>query len=490
MKPTLDARFYGGLAAELDERLRGLEVRGIEDPVVEGRTPEGMLLRFAGEPGGLMVSLNRDCPGVFWTRSVAGRRTVRGLAQRLLPRIQGAVVQTIRQPAPDRVLEIQMDGREGRRSLWLEMTGRLGNLILTDSEGIILVVGRAVFAGMSRVRRLEVGLPYVQPPLPPGWAVNRNLAEVGAPLPDSFNDRAERAYLERERELAIRRKRGELGAGVRGRLTRRQRLLERLQAELAEAGQGDQHRTDAEHLAAHLHLVRRGQAELVCERFDGEGPIRVGLDPARSPQENLDLLFKRARKAERSRDVLTRRTAELRAELAALEHALKAVEAAGSWEALLEVERELPPGAAEARPEDEERLPPGVAAFRSSDGLTILVGRTAQGNQSVTFALGRPRDLWLHARDYPGSHVVLRRIGKKEPPARSVLEAAALAAHFSKAAGQLVVDVACCMRYQVRAPRGASPGKVQYSGEKTISVRMQPELLAPLLHRGLDAALA
>src|SRR5438067_760509 len=73
-----------------------------------------------------------------------------------------------------------------------------------------------------------------------------------------------------------------------------------------------------------------------------------------------------------------------------------------------------------------DALPAGVTAFRSSDGLTILVGRTASGNQSVTFDLARPRDLWLHARDYPGSHVVLRRAGKREPPPRSVLEAAAL----------------------------------------------------------------
>ena len=122
-----------------------------------------------------------------------------------------------------------------------------------------------------------------------------------------------------------------------------------------------------------------------------------------------------------------------------------------------------------------------MATYRSSDGWTILVGRNARGNQSVTFELARPRDLWFHARDYPGSHVILKGRGRRPAPPRSVLEAAALAAHFSKASGDTTVDVACCFRYQVRSPRGAAHGRVTYSGEKTVSVRIEGELLATVL---------
>jgi predicted ribosome quality control (RQC) complex YloA/Tae2 family protein len=486
MSQMLDARFYTRLAAELDERLRGLEVRGVEDPVRDGRTPEGLLLRFADQPGGLMVSLDRGCPGVFWSRALAGRRTIRGVAQRLLPRVQGSRVRSVRQPALDRVLVLDLNGPEGVRRLWLEMTGRLGNVVLTDAEGVILVVARAVFAGMSRVRRLEAGLRYVPPPLPPGLSGERADPGIESATPDSFNAAAERAYLEREQELAFRRKRGQLGALLRSRLGRRQRLLERLQAELDQAGQDSRLRAEAEHLAAYLHTVCRGQNELVCVRFDGRGTIRIGLDPARTPQDNLEALFKRARKAERAQQLLSRRTAELRSEIEDLEQSFKSFEKTSDYQCFVAIEAVLPPEPAERGELVEARLPPGVAAFRSTEGMTILVGRSAQGNHSVTFELTRPRDLWLHARDYPGSHVVLRRVGRKEPPARSVLEAAALAAHFSRAAGQLVVDVACCLRYQVKAQKGAAPGKVHYSGEKTISVRMDAELLDPLLNRRLN----
>lgn len=481
----MDALFYKGLAAELDRTLRGLQIRGVEDPVLEGRTPEGLLLRFLGQSGGLMVSLDRDCPGAFWTRSVAGRRTVRGLHQRLLPRLQDAVVLGVRQPAPDRVLAVDLEAPEGRRTLWLEMTGRLGNLVLSDQAGLILVVARAVFPRMSRVRQLEVGGQYVPPPLPKGWAADlgEHAQDAGAV---SFNDQAEAAYQARERALAVGRKRGELGSRLRGRVEKRQRLLRRLEAEHAEAGEGARYRDEGEHLAAHLHELRRGQQELVCPRFDGEGEIRIALDPTRSPAENLERLFKRARKAERARDQVATRGEEIRVELRQFGLWLERIESAG-WEALVQVESELPAQAADDTALETEKLPAGVQAFRSSAGLIVLVGRTAQGNHAVTFELAKPRDLWFHARDYPGSHVVLRRHGKKEPPPSAVLEAAALAAHFSKAAGQGVVDVACCPRHRVRAQKDAGAGKVNYSGEKTLTVRMHAELVEPLLKRRLNA---
>jgi predicted ribosome quality control (RQC) complex YloA/Tae2 family protein len=550
----MDALFYRGLAAELHERLSGRELRGVEDPALDARSPEGLLLRIAGEAGGLFVSLDRDCPGVFPSRAVAGKRTVRGVAQRLVARLRGAQVLGVGQPTVDRVLVLELKGAEGRLELWLEMTGRLGNLVLTDAAGAILVIGRAVLAGMSRMRRLEVGLPYVAAPAPKGedlleadrpgaelpeepaalakrfsgltprtaeallalwqeqglspseglarlaaalrgeeplaplclgpesWtAAPASLAPAGAP---TFCEAAERAWLQREASLAAGRKRGALAGRIRAQLAQRERLLARLRAELAEAERGELLRVQAEHLAAHLHSVRRGQSELRVVRFDTGEELVVPLSPAQGPAENLDALFRRARKAERTRAVVQRRCDELAPEVLELRKLHSEAEAASGYAALAAIEQRLPP---EPLPEELEqrRLPSGVSGYRSSDGLAILVGRTAAGNQTVTFQMARPRDLWFHTRDFPGSHVVLRRSGKREPPPRAVLEAAALAAHFSKAAAQLVVDVACCMRYQVRSPKGAPVGKVQYSGEKTLSVRMEPALLEPLLQRRL-----
>src|SRR5207247_1621287 len=76
---------------------------------------------------------------------------------------------------------------------------------------------------------------------------------------------------------------------------------------------------------------------------------------------------------------------------------------------------------------------PGTRRYLSSDGYEILVGRAARDNDQLTFRVARPHDLWLHAGDYPGSHVIVRNSSRREIPHRTVIEAAQLAARFSQA---------------------------------------------------------
>jgi predicted ribosome quality control (RQC) complex YloA/Tae2 family protein len=114
----------------------------------------------------------------------------------------------------------------------------------------------------------------------------------------------------------------------------------------------------------------------------------------------------------------------------------------------------------------------GVRVFTSSDGVQILAGRSGKENHRLTFRLATPDDFWFHALGRPGAHVVARNEERAARPPRATLEeAAAVAAWFSDAAKDELVDVQWTRRKYVRKPRGAKPGTVILKKFETVRVR-------------------
>jgi len=112
----------------------------------------------------------------------------------------------------------------------------------------------------------------------------------------------------------------------------------------------------------------------------------------------------------------------------------------------------------------------GARVFKSSDGYEILVGKKAKDNDHLTFRVARSLDLWLHAADYPGSHVVVKNPNRKDVPHQTLLEAAQLAAFYSDAREQIKAAVNYTQKKFVNKPRGAAPGLVRLATFKTILV--------------------
>ncbi|HEX2268678.1 MAG TPA: NFACT RNA binding domain-containing protein, partial [Pyrinomonadaceae bacterium] len=113
---------------------------------------------------------------------------------------------------------------------------------------------------------------------------------------------------------------------------------------------------------------------------------------------------------------------------------------------------------------------PGVRRYLSTDGYEILVGRTARDNDTLTFRIAHPNDLWMHAGDYPGSHVVVRNPTRKEIPHRTIIEAAQLAGKFSQASEDAKVVIHYTERKFLSKPKGAAPGLVRLSRFRSITV--------------------
>lgn len=269
---------------------------------------------------------------------------------------------------------------------------------------------------------------------------------------------------------------------------RLQRRLEALAEDIARADQAPPLRTRATLLLAQERQLKRGQTsvELIDYTVDPPAPLVVTLDPARTIKEQLEAWFKQARRFERgaafarerartTQEELERLT-QLRAQIAdadpdALDQIAQAARALGV-KGITQVSRSTAPTRVRRKPYRE---------FHGYKDRAILVGKGAADNDLLTREHARPHDLWLHARDVTGAHVVVPLERNETCPDELLLDAAHLAAHFSDARGETQVDVSYVGKRYVRKPKGAAPGLVQLEREKVLPLRLEPSRLARLL---------
>jgi predicted ribosome quality control (RQC) complex YloA/Tae2 family protein len=335
-------------------------------------------------------------------------------------------------------------------------------------------------------RRLAPGQPWTPPAAPRGerTAGPRFDPVAGADFPWSLAVERRYATVEAERLLLEARRR--LREPLRAALARSRRALEKLAEEAARVPAAEADRRAGDLLKANLGAVARGASGVTLTEWTADGPVevRVGLDPALTPRQNMERAYRRFKRIVESAARVEARIGEVRARLEAVGALLARLDAAPLVE-LPAVEREARRLAAGPRPAPRPRRRSQAPAlpyrtFRSAAGLALLVGRGAAENDQLTRRVARGNDLWLHARGQAGAHVVIR-LGGREADQESLLDAAHLAVHFSDARGEPQVEVACTRAKHVRKGRGAAPGAVTYSQERMLHLRAEPARLARLL---------
>lgn len=271
--------------------------------------------------------------------------------------------------------------------------------------------------------------------------------------------------------------------------SQRQRVLKRqesLRTQQAMADQADDLRTRGEMLLAYAAGVTPGQSSLIADMGEGQPTLHITLDPRLTAVENAQKYFKRyvqARDAARSLPALLQRVTLDLAYLDQLELDLALAETASDIRGVTDELGELNgPKPVEEKPSkgrsgqkdkrSTDRRPPPLSVV-AADGTTILIGRNARQNDTLTFELASPLDTWLHARGVPGSHVIIRS-GGRPVSAATLHQAAALAAAYSAARASTTVIVAYTQRRHVRRIKGGGPGLVTVSNEQTIQVRPAP----------------
>lgn len=236
---------------------------------------------------------------------------------------------------------------------------------------------------------------------------------------------------------------------------RLKRRIEKLRVEIDAIPESESLRAQADALASVLWTIKPGQTEVdlsLSRENSSSGGVKAArfrLDPALSPGENLNAVYQKLKKIEKKKSALAKRIVDSQKELE-----------------LGELVHENSKGR-ESR--QKGKLIP-YARYVSSDGWSVLRGKNSKENDRL-LKEAKPWDLWFHARDVPGAHVLLIKPGKDSNPSpRTIVEAAGLAALYSRAAKENSVDVMMVEAARVKKPKGASPGRVVVSGEKTVRV--------------------
>ncbi len=488
---TLSMAEIQSVVADLKPRLEGGHLERIDQP--DGHR---LVLRIRNGPARywLLVCVHPRFSRLhlLTARPEEGRPAV-GFCNVLRQHLTGGPVVSIRQAPGDRVVYIESGERDRlmqqhKVTLVAELVGVASNLVLVDENNRVL---EALNRERSPRRTLAPGQPYV-PLTPPGSVpdaarVDRfaGAADPGDPLALSRAIQTHYARLETEDALAT--ARSNLVGEFEAELRRRRRRLRNVERALKHSEQAEAIRRRGELLKIALPQVKRGQRQVeVQDFFDPDAPmVTIELDPRVPPEENLQRIFERYKKARDGRETLAARLEQTQRDVTALSKLLAEAEAAATVEALSDLrdraKRErllLPPPS--ARPAGAKAAA-GPRSFVSADGLEILVARSARQNTALTFSIARGNDCWLHVLGWPGPHVVVRRPRDAEVPQETLLDAAHLAVHFSKIRGADYGEVVYTQRKNVSRLKGAPEGTVSYSSARTLRVRMEPERIERLL---------
>jgi len=520
----LEGVFLSAVADFLDRRLRGRRCSG-------ARVALGDTLSLALGGDVLLLCARPGTPSL----ELAGQGRGESLPQAAVwdDHLEGAVLESIGQKGLDRVLVLRFSAPSpyspSGTSVFFEAAGRNANAVLVrSSDDRILACLRQVTPRQSRYRRISPGEVYVPPP-PSGaplaeWTAPgirdaldaaRTPADVytllegvgpstafslleesrmsGRPLPDIVADLAEAlanrrfepwagtrgplpvrlgegsaiedllAYARRGREDAP----GDsllegFVAKVGARISESRRRTERLRQAIEGSVPPSVYRNWGSLLLARAGGSSPGCTEALVEGWEGED-VRIPLRPLKTWKDNAERYFRKARNAEFELDNLRRLLSQEEERIRKMTEALEQAKDKG----IVDTALAPPPG---RRPQEKT----GPMQKLLAPGWRCWIGRNAKENDEVTFRIGRRGDIWLHARGLSGAHVVLRcEGGHSSPPAAVLEQAAALAAQHAKPASE-VMPVDYTMVQHVRKARGAGPGEVLYTREKTLFIRLGP----------------
>ena len=240
--------------------------------------------------------------------------------------------------------------------------------------------------------------------------------------------------------------------------------------------QKDLWKKKGELLTANIYAVPQGVTTFkTIDYYEESMPeIEIAIDPAKTPAENAQKYFAKYNKAKRTLAALEIQEKQNNEELAYLESVLNALENAKEDADLSEIRTELAESGFIRRQAQKKGQPKPKRAkplrYISSDGYEILVGKSNLQNDELTLRTAEPTDLWMHTKDIPGSHVIIRTNGQSELPEATMEEAANLAAFYSKAKNSSMVPVDYTQRKNIKKPNGAKPGMVIYLTNKTIYI--------------------
>ncbi|EOB33813.1 adherence and virulence protein A [Streptococcus mitis 13/39] len=308
-------------------------------------------------------------------------------------------------------------------------------------------------------------------PVPFANQVGEPFASLSDLLDTYYKDKAERDRVKQQASELIRR--------VENELQKNRHKLKKQEKELLATDNAEEFRQKGELLTTFLHQVPNDQDQVVLDNYYTNQPITIALDKALTPNQNAQRYFKRYQKLKEAVKYLTDLIEETKATILYLESVETVLNQAG-LEEIAEIREELiQTGFIRRRQREKIQKRKKPEQYLASDGKTIIyVGRNNLQNEELTFKMARKEELWFHAKDIPGSHVVIS--GNLDPSDEVKTDAAELAAYFSQGRLSNLVQVDMIEVKKLNKPTGGKPGFVTYTGQKTLRVTPDPEKIASM----------
>ena len=272
---------------------------------------------------------------------------------------------------------------------------------------------------------------------------------------------------------------------VKTELSRAENKLDILKEELRQAENAEDYKIRGDNLMTYAHLFQDHEdASLTVDDIYSEtgGKITLKLDQRLTLSQNMQAFYHKYDKLKRAQKLLDEQIALCSENIRYLASVETSLAASSTLSEIEEIKEELIESGflKEGKKKKRQDKPSAPFQFMTKDGKSILVGKNNYQNDRLTFRTAAPDDLWLHAKDIPGSHVILRLSGE-EPSEESLHHAAILAAHFSKAQDSSNVPVDYTYRRYVKKPSGSRPGFVIFTHQKTLYVTPSADEAAKLL---------
>ena len=252
---------------------------------------------------------------------------------------------------------------------------------------------------------------------------------------------------------------------------------QRLKEDLLKAENSEELRLYGELLTASIHQIEPGAKNATVLNYYDGSEITIPLDPRFSPSKNAQNYFKKYGKAKTAVKEKQIQLDSVGSELAYLGSVLSYLENAEEIDDIDALRKELEEGGYVRRRKipggfKEKKYQAKPYKYELPGGAQVLVGRNNKENDFLTFKLSSSKDIWLHTKDIPGSHVILRGLDKAahEPDEKTIYAAASIAAYYSKARGSENVPVDYVPIKYVKKPQGAKPGMVIFTNNRTVWV--------------------
>lgn len=301
---------------------------------------------------------------------------------------------------------------------------------------------------------------------------------------DSISKILENYYATKDIKDRIHQRSSDLRKSISIKLDRLYNKLNKQEKELIESENAQIYKIKGELITSYIYMIEKGMESVeVANFYDPEYKnIKISLNTNFTPSENAQKYFKKYNKLKTAKKEITSQMEITKEEIDYLENIMLSIENCENLAELMDIREELGKVGylrSKNNSKKETKLTTKPHEFVSSNGFKILVGKNNKQNDHLTLKVASNEDIWMHTKNIPGSHVIIKTEGK-EVPDETIFEGAMLAAFFSKSKMSSQVPVDYTKKKNVKKPNGAKPGMVIYDTNNTVYVTPTEELVVKL----------